>query len=155
MKPIPTVLGTAGVIAVSVFALVVFAGNTRSATAKPTAVSAADRVERGRHLVHRVVLCIDCHSPRNERGEHIESQHLTGSPIPFQPTVAMPWAPSAPRLAGLPAGYTEAQLEHFLITGERPHGLPPTLPPMPPYRLDRDDAQAVVAYLRSLGSETR
>ena len=73
-----------------------------------------------------------------------------GAPVLFEPTVPVPWARFAPRLAGIPAGYTEKQFEHFLMTGERPHGMPPTLPPMPPYRLDRDDAQAVAAYLHSL-----
>lgn len=107
-------------------------------------------VERGRYLVHSAVLCIDCHSPRNERGEHIEDRHLTGSPIPFAPTVEMPFALAAPSLAGLPVGYTEETLVHFLMTGERPNGMPGTLPPMPPYRLDRSDAEAVVAYIHYL-----
>ena len=40
----------------------------------------------------------------------------------------------------------------FLMTGERPNGLPPTFPPMPPYRMNVEDAQAVVAYLRTLPS---
>jgi mono/diheme cytochrome c family protein len=108
------------------------------------------RVERGRQLVHRVVLCIDCHSPRAENGEFIEDRHLTGSQLAFAATVPMPWAPVAPPLAGLPAGYSEADLVHFLMTGERPHGMPAPRPPMPPYRLDQAEAEAVVAYVHSL-----
>jgi hypothetical protein len=38
---------------------------------------------------------------------------------------------------------------HFLMTGEKPDGSHPR-PPMPEYRLDRDDAEAVVTYLKSL-----
>ena len=114
---------------------------------------ATDIVARGRYLVMRSGLCIDCHSPRTEKGEFIESQHLTGAPIPFQPTVPMPWVPAAPRLAGLPTGFTEADLVHFLMTGERPHGRPPALPPMPPYRFNREDAQAIAAFLRTLPAQ--
>jgi hypothetical protein len=62
----------------------------------------------------------------------------------------MPWAGAAPRIAGLPAGYSAEDLVHFLMTGERPHGLPPPLPPMPPYRMNREDAEAAVAFIQSL-----
>jgi len=66
------------------------------------------------------------------------------------PTVPMPWAGAAPRIAGLPAGYSHDDMVHFLMTGERPHGLPPPMPPMPAYRMNRDDAEATVAYVQSL-----
>lgn len=111
---------------------------------------AAMRVERGRYLVTQLGLCTDCHSPHNERGEPVAGRHLTGAQIPFKPVVKMPWATFAPPLAGLPEGFSEEQLAHFLMTGERPNGRPAALPPMPPYRMNRDDAEAVVAYLRSL-----
>jgi mono/diheme cytochrome c family protein len=65
----------------------------------------------------------------------------------------MPWASFAPRLAGLPAGYTQEQIVHFLMTGERPDGRPGPLPPMPAYRFEREDAEAIVAYLKSLPAE--
>jgi mono/diheme cytochrome c family protein len=71
-------------------------------------------------------LCVDCHSPRNEKAGFIESQHLSGAPI------------------------TESEVAHFLVTGERPHGRPPALPPMPPYRFNHEDAAAIAAYLYSL-----
>lgn len=38
------------------------------------------------------------------------------------------------------------QAIEFLMTGRRPSGIP-VLPPMPPYRLTREEAGAVVAYL--------
>lgn len=149
MKTPVLILGLAGALALGVVATVSVANPVRPADpAAPT----ADRLARGHYLVFRTGLCIDCHSPRNEKGEHIESQHLMGAPIPFAPTVPMPWVTAAPRLAGLPAGFTEEQFIHFLMTGERPEGRPPALPPMPPYRYDRDDAIAIAAYLRSLPS---
>ncbi len=118
------------------------------------AASADPRVEHGRYLVHQAGLCIDCHSPRNEKGEFVESRHLTGAPIAFNPTVPMPWMPMAPNLAGLPAGYRIEDLIRFLMTGTRPNGSP-TLPPMPPYRFNRQDAEAIAVYLQSLPQASR
>lgn len=115
--------------------------------AKPDAL-----VERGRYLVHDVAGCVDCHSPRDEKGQFLADKHLTGAVLGFAPTVPMPWAPAAPSIAGL-EGYTEAQAVKFLMTGERPSGVPP-LPPMPAYRLNAEDAKAVVAYLKSLGQKS-
>lgn len=104
--------------------------------------------DRGRYLVERVGLCTDCHSPRTEKGELIADRALQGAPIPFQPTIPMPWAPAAPNIAGLPQ-MTDAQAVHFLQTGELPGGRVPR-PPMPPYRFDDKDARDVVAFLRTL-----
>lgn len=100
----------------------------------------------GRYLVERVGLCIDCHSPRDQQGKFVADAWLTGAPIPFTPAVAMPWANAAPRIAGLPS-LTDEQAVHFLTTGELPGGRTPRAP-MPPYRMTRDDARDVVAYLR-------
>jgi hypothetical protein len=60
-----------------------------------------------------------------------------------------PWAYAAPKIAGLPAGFTEESLIHFLQTGERTAGYR-ARPPMPPFRMNEADATAVVAYLKSL-----
>lgn len=108
-------------------------------------------LERGRYLIFNVAGCVDCHSPMNERGEFIAGKHLTGAVLAFAPTVPMPWAPAAPSIAGL-EGYTDEQAVKFLMTGERPNGVPPR-PPMPAYRLNAEDARAVVAYLKSLGKK--
>lgn len=105
-------------------------------------------IERGRYLTHHVAGCVDCHSPRDQQGRFITDRHLTGSVLTFTPTVPMPWAPAAPALVGF-EGYTAEQAVKFLMTGERPSGVPPR-PPMPEYRLNADDAAAVVAYLKSL-----
>jgi hypothetical protein len=60
----------------------------------------------------------------------------------------MKWALKAPAIAGLP-GYSEQQGIRLLTEGITRDGRTPD-PPMPRYRLNRSDAQAVVAYLRSL-----
>lgn len=103
---------------------------------------------RGRYLVEHIGLCADCHSPRNEKGEFVREQWLKGAALPFQPMVPMPWAQAAPPLAGLPSMTTE-QAVTFMQTGKRPDGTTPR-PPMPEFRFNEADANAVVAYLKSL-----
>jgi mono/diheme cytochrome c family protein len=109
--------------------------------------TAAGDPERGRYLVERVAMCQDCHSPRDDKGQFVPGAWLMGSPLPFQPTVPMPWQGAAPRLAGLPT-LSDVQAVHFLTTGELPGGRRP-LPPMPEYRFSPADARDVVAWLRS------
>jgi mono/diheme cytochrome c family protein len=109
-----------------------------------------DLIARGDYLVNNVAGCNDCHSPRNAQGQLIAGRELTGAPLPFAPTVPMPWAATAPAIRGIPAGYTEEQFATLLQTGKRPNGSEP-LPPMPPYRLTAEDARAVAAYIASLG----
>ena len=106
-------------------------------------------VQRGKYLVRGVVLCNDCHTPKDEKGEPDLRRELHGAALPFEPMVKMPWAPAAPPLAGGPKGWSEAGLVKLLTTGQGPEGRP-LLPPMPPYRMSREDAEAVVAYIRSL-----
>lgn len=115
---------------------------------KTSAPTSAELLERGRHIVEDVALCIDCHTPRLPSGEFDRANWLMGSALAFAPTVEMPWMPAAPGIAGLP-GYTDEQAVVFLKTGERPSGQP-VLPPMPAVRLSDDEARAVVAYLRNL-----
>lgn len=106
-------------------------------------------IARGRYLVADVAGCGDCHSPRDQQGQFIPSLLLKGAPLGFAPTVPMPaWAAVAPAIAGLPTLTTEQGVQ-FLMTGLRPDGSMPR-PPMPQFRLSREDAEAVVAYLKSL-----
>lgn len=112
----------------------------------------ASLVAHGQYIVHQVAMCIDCHSPRDPSGAFISGKDLAGAPLGFKPLFPMPWNPTAPGISGLPAGYTEETLAHYLATGTRPNNLPPTLPPMPSYRMSDRDAKAVAAYLASLAS---
>lgn len=105
-------------------------------------------IQEGRRLVENVGMCADCHSPRLPTGEFDKSRWLQGSPLGFKPVAEMPWMPIAPPLAGLP-GYTDEQAIKFLTTGARPSGVP-VLPPMPAYRFNKDEATAILAYLRGL-----
>lgn len=108
--------------------------------------------KHGEYIVHKLAMCIDCHSPRGEGGVFLEGRHLMGAPIGFTPSMPMPfWATLAPPIAGLPSGWTHDHMVEYLMSGTRPHNLPPSMPPMPPYRMNADDAKAVAHYLHKLG----
>jgi hypothetical protein len=108
-----------------------------------------EQLEQGEYLTHHVAMCIVCHSPKNEEGQVIELRKFEGAPIPIkQPYGGRAWAFQAPRIAGLP-GYRDEDIIHLLTTGRDSDGRAPR-PPMPSYRLTRKDAEAVVAYLKSL-----
>lgn len=114
------------------------------ARAAPPAPTAEQTIERGRYLVEQVVLCGDCHTPMTANGPD-QTRKLHGADIPVPPELAS----HAPRLAGIPANFTEEQFISFIQTGVRPDGTHPR-PPMPPYRLNEEDARAVAAYIASL-----
>jgi mono/diheme cytochrome c family protein len=104
---------------------------------------------RGKYLVEDVGMCGDCHSPHGENGEEIKEQRLQGTMLPFKPIVPMPvWAEKTPSIAGLPGWEKDAAIK-FLMTGIAYNGLPGR-PPMPRYRFNQQDAEAIVAYLKSL-----
>jgi hypothetical protein len=85
-----------------------------------------------------------------ERGELDQSRLLQGAPVPLKsPFPSQTWAFEAPKIAGLPGGWTEADLIQLLQTGKGPRGRSPQ-PPMPPFRLSQADATAIAAYLKSL-----
>lgn len=104
---------------------------------------------RGKYLVEDVGLCGDCHTPRNEKGEPIKEQLLQGATLGFKPIVPMPvWADQSPSIAGLTKWQKDAAVK-FLMTGIAYNGLP-ARPPMPRYRFNQADAEAIVFYLKSL-----
>src|SRR3954465_14313616 len=113
------------------------------------AASHAQAVARGQYIVERVGMCHDCHTPRDEKGQLIMAKSLQGGEIGSRPIHPMPWAEIAPPIAGLPGHFTPEQMVTFLQSGKRPDGSTPR-PPMPPYRLSKEDAQSVTAYLRSI-----
>ena len=108
-----------------------------------------NQISVGRYLVENVAMCVECHTPRGQRGELDRTRLLKGAPMPLEsPFRSRPWAFQAPAIAGLP-GWNSADTVTLLTTGRRPSGEAPK-PPMPPYRMTRVDAEAVVAYLTSL-----
>jgi mono/diheme cytochrome c family protein len=106
-------------------------------------------VERGKYLVEGVAFCGQCHTPRDSAGNLDRSRWLEGGALWLQPAQPMAdWPLKAPRIAGSPPGSDE-ELITLLTTGIWRDGKP-LRPPMPQFRMSREDATAVVAYLRSL-----
>ncbi len=103
---------------------------------------------RGAYLAEHALMCVQCHSPRTQKGDLIASQKFMGAPIPVAPpSWATNWAIAAPRIAGLP-GYTEGTALRLLVKGIARDEAPPQ-PPMPPFRLSDQDAHDVCAFLFS------
>ncbi len=106
-------------------------------------------IERGRYIVENVAMCELCHTPVDADGRPERSRWLMGGSVHLRPTYPAPnWAPVEPRIAGDPPG-TDAEFIRLLTTGISRTGAPPN-PPMPPFRMTRPDAEAVLAYLKSL-----
>ncbi|MGC2331723.1 MAG: hypothetical protein WA581_09740 [Candidatus Acidiferrales bacterium] len=123
----------------------------KAAKASTAAPAAKGDVDRGRYLVEDVGMCEECHTPRDDEGNLDESRRLQGAAIwivPVHPNTN--WAMRAPALAGFPA-FTDAQGAQILENGIGPNGLA-IQPPMHIYHMTPADAQAVIAYLRSLPS---
>lgn len=108
-------------------------------------------VDRGRYLVEDVAMCEECHTPRDANGSLDESRRLQGAQIWIVPVHPNPdWAMHAPPLAGF-GEYSDEQAEAILERGSGPNGVP-IRQPMHIYHMNHADAQAIIAYLRSLPS---
>ncbi len=112
-------------------------------------------LKRGEYIVKYVAMCVECHSPRDAHGTINTDRLFEGAPIPVRsPWPKQTWAFYAPHLAGLPSGWSEPELVEFLVTGLDRRGRPRNAP-MPAFRMTREDATAVAAYLRSLSGAPR
>lgn len=104
-------------------------------------------VEHGRYLVERVVMCFECHSARDAQGNIDPATRFMGGPLPVRPPWPADWPLVAPRIAGLP-GYTDELAIRLLTQGAIKRDGTQLRRPMPPFRMTRQDAADVVAYLR-------
>ncbi|MGE0449901.1 MAG: hypothetical protein AB7Q29_10005 [Vicinamibacterales bacterium] len=113
-------------------------------------MASGDPVARGKYIVENIGLCGRCHSPLTSSGERDRSHWLMGGPVDALPAMKNPdWMLKAPRLAGsLPGG--EESVVRALTTGISRTGRP-LRPPMLQFRMTQSDAEAVAAYLKSLG----
>jgi len=110
-----------------------------------------DSLARGKYIVEGVAMCSQCHTPHDNSASPDRGKWLQGGPVWLMP--AMPvsdWPLKAPRIAGLLPG-TDADVVTLLTTGVWRDGRRPR-PPMPQFRMSREDAEAVVAYLKSLSA---
>lgn len=134
---------------ISLAAVLLFAVD-QAARPQPKPVKATEDVgggdvERGRYIVESVAMCTRCHTPGGDRGAPDRAHWLQGAPIRCpEPNLAV----FAPRIAGRPPG-TDEEFVNLLVTGISRSGKPPR-PPMPSFRMNRKDAESVLAYLKSL-----
>lgn len=145
-----------GRLAIIVFLLGIGAYLTAQETKQAAGVAAkssgnAAAIARGKYIVTGVAACGNCHTPRRPDGELDYSRWLAGGPVPY--LSARPdedWPLLCPRIGGLPPA-SDAQMITLLTTGIWVTGKP-LRSPMPRFHMTREDAEAVLAYLKSLTS---
>ena len=109
-------------------------------------------LERGTYLVRGIVACGNCHTTRDAEMRFVEGMELAGG-FKIEEEHFTAYVPNiTPDLETGIGAWTDAQIVTAIREGKRPDGS--TIgPPMPfgQYRAMSDrDAEAVVAYLRSL-----
>ncbi len=113
----------------------------------------ADQIERGRYLAVEVGKCQDCHTPIGENGELDKTKWMKGAELPIQPLKEIKgWHTKSPDLTSgsrLFQRWKEEGIVKFLVTGKNPNGGKADAP-MPTYTMKQEDAEAIVAYLKSL-----
>lgn len=141
-------LGLVGSFAVLAL-LMVRAPQTGAQEAKRTAPAGAGDIARGAYIVNSVAMCPTCHTPRTADGQLNQSQWLQGGPIVYLPAERTPnWPLYEPRIGGtLPT--SEANMITLLTTAIWTDGKE-LRDPMPKFHMNRADAEAVVAYLKSI-----
>ena len=126
------------------------AQETKSET-KPVAKPAVNAalVPHGRYIVEGVAMCGTCHTPHTLKGQPDPNHALEGAALWLSPALPVAdWPLRAPRIGGNPPA-TDDQMVTLLTTGIWIDGKR-LRPPMPQFRMSREDAQSVVAFLRSL-----
>ncbi len=118
-----------------------------------TCAAELDQVAYGKYLVEEVAKCQDCHTPRADNGELDATKWLKGATLDFEPNrESKGWHKTCPDITSssrLFARWGEPGLVKFLETGVGPSGHAADRP-MPAYKLRPADAEAIVAYLKSL-----
>jgi mono/diheme cytochrome c family protein len=117
------------------------------------ATAADPTAERGKYLVN-IAGCNDCHTPGYFLGKPDMARFLGGSEVGFEiPGLGVFHGPNLTpdKETGL-GGWTDAQVLTALQKGTRPDGrmLAPIMPWHAFANLTPQDAQAIVAFLRSL-----
>jgi mono/diheme cytochrome c family protein len=144
-------------LAITAFLLIVVGGSRLTTAAQETkqvgktAKSGSNLavIARGKYIVEGVAACGDCHTPRKANGQLDYDRWLAGAPVPYLSARPEPdWPTIAPRLAGLPPA-SDSQMITLLTTGIWVTGKP-LRSPMPHFRMMPADAEAVLAYLKSL-----
>ena len=102
-------------------------------------VNDAAALERGRFLVHRVSLCVECHGV-----------DLGGKPIAEVPASSV-WGSNLTRgRGGLGGSYSDADFVRAMVHGVKKDGRSVIFMPSQDYRFTKADMGAMLAYIRSL-----
>jgi mono/diheme cytochrome c family protein len=126
---------------------------TAQATSQPSTKAKPQQIARGKYLV-TLGGCNDCHTPGYFFGKPDHGRHLGGSEVGFE--ILGLGVFHGPNLTPDPetglGNWTDKQIVDALKQGVRPDGR--VLAPIMPWRalanLSPQDAQAIVAYLRSI-----
>ena len=114
-----------------------------------------ERIERGKYLANHVTACMDCHSTRDWSrfsGPMLPGTEGKGGEL-FDPKFGFPGTFYSANItpAGI-AGYTDGELFRVITTGVNRKG--DALFPIMPYhnygRMDAEDINSIIAYIRSL-----
>ncbi len=120
-------------------------------------LSGAALAARGKYLVDHVSVCTDCHTPRTEMGAPDLANYLAGADcfVDIDPANAEIGCLSTPNLTNHATGLknrTDEEIKDMFLSGVRPDGS--ALHPVMPYysygNMSDDDADAIVAYLRTV-----
>lgn len=113
------------------------------------------KVERGRYLAFNVMMCADCHSVRDFSkfsGPPTPGTEFVGGDV-FDQSMGFPGRFISANITPFGIGdWTDGELFRLITTGVKRDG-EPIFPVMPYHnfgQLDRDDIEAVIAYLRTL-----
>jgi mono/diheme cytochrome c family protein len=117
-----------------------------------TAHAGESALERGAYLVHGIVACGNCHTPKGPDGHALADQELSGR-FMFDLPAIHAVAPNITQDNDTGIGkWTDEQIINAIRNGKRPDGTS-IGPPMPVvfYRnMSDSDVLAIVAYLRSV-----
>ena len=121
--------------------------------AQPERKAGGGGVARGKYIVENVAMCGQCHTPSDPGANPDRAHWLQGAPVPWTPVKPDPnWPINAPRIGGTPLPASDADMIKLLTTGSWTTGNR-LRPPMPQFRMNRGDAEAVVAYLKSVTAQ--
>jgi mono/diheme cytochrome c family protein len=130
-------------------------------------LTGAALVARGDYIVNHVAACPDCHTPRDMMGKPVMDKFLAGSTVPFADIVpdSIDGGVGVGKIyvknitpdktTGI-GSWTDDQIKNAFLNGLEPQadgGARPLFPIMPYFvfhNMNAQDANAVVAYLRSV-----
>jgi mono/diheme cytochrome c family protein len=122
----------------------------------PSPDMAQSPVERGAYLVEHVSNCVGCHTPAGADGKPDRSRLLSGRLFvdldPSDPTMGAVWSANlTPHASGL-GGWSDDDIKHAFRDGvdKDGKGLLPFMPYPTLHNLTDADADAIVAYLRTV-----